>query len=265
MTIVRKPIRSILAIALLAAASAPPAPAGAAETKAAVTQKSKSAAIEITIDPALKAYPGLYENLLAEGRRDAAKWRKDADADLREQPQLFAKGKSYSYERSYKRRSAFGHYVAVLRDDSTYTLGAHPNAYTDTILWDSAAKKRVGIRPFFKETADTGPTMTALAKLARAAACAAKQKRASACDKPEELTSIEPKLIGIGPVTPAPSTEPGKSSGLTFHYSPYGIGAYAEGPYTVFVPWTDFKDFLSAEGLAVFGGTRPDGDAGELE
>ena len=31
----------------------------------------------------------------------------------------------------------------------------------------------------------------------------------------------------IGPVTLAPSTAAGKSSGLTFHYAPYAVGAYA--------------------------------------
>jgi hypothetical protein len=61
-------------------------------------------------------------------------------------------------------------------------------------------------------------------------------------------------------LTLAPSTEPGKSSGLTFHYSPYAVGAYAEGPYTAFVPWTAFRSYLSQQGTVVFGGTRPESD-----
>lgn len=44
----------------------------AAETKPVIAKKTKSAEIEVTIEPALKAYPGLYENLLAEGQRDTA-------------------------------------------------------------------------------------------------------------------------------------------------------------------------------------------------
>jgi hypothetical protein len=71
---------------------------------------------------------------------------------------------------------------------------------------------------------------------------------------------IKPAILDLGPVTLAPSTESGKSSGLTFHYSPYGVGPYVEGPYTVFVPWTAFRQYLSAEGLAVFGGERPKTD-----
>ena len=50
---------------------------------------------------------------------------------------------------------------------------------------------------------------------------------------------------------------PGKSSGLTFHYSPYAVGAYAEGSYTAFVPWRILRPYLTAEGLAIFGGDKP--------
>ena len=71
---------------------------------------------------------------------------------------------------------------------------------------------------------------------------------------------MQPKLLKIGPISLAPSTEAGKSSGLTFHFSPYDVDAYAAGPYTIFVPWTELKPLLSPEGAAIFGGERPDGD-----
>src|SRR5205085_4587704 len=57
--------------------------AASAEPKAVVSSKSKSAEIAVTIDDDLKAHPGLYDNLLAEGRREAAKWRAEADDILR--------------------------------------------------------------------------------------------------------------------------------------------------------------------------------------
>ena len=55
-----------------------------------------------------------------------------------------------------------------------------------------------------------------------------------------------------------------KSSGLTFHVSAYDVDAYAFGPYTVFVPWTDLKPHLSPEGVAIFGGERPATDKEQL-
>ena len=71
---------------------------------------------------------------------------------------------------------------------------------------------------------------------------------------------LEPSLLKIGAVTLAPSTEAGKSSGLTFHYPPYAVGPYVEGEYVAFVPWATLKPYLSPEGARVFGGSRPKGD-----
>ena len=76
--------------------------------------------------------------------------------------------------------------------------------------------------------------------------------------KDEQLrNTIQPSLLKLGPISLAPSMTPGKSSGLTFHFSPYDVDAYAAGPYTMFVPWTDLKPYLSAEGAAIFAGERP--------
>jgi hypothetical protein len=74
------------------------------------------------------------------------------------------------------------------------------------------------------------------------------------------IHAIEPKLLKIGPVSLAPSTEVGKSSGLTFHYSPYAVGSYAEGGYVAFVPWETLKPYLTPEGIKIFGGVRPKDD-----
>ena len=71
---------------------------------------------------------------------------------------------------------------------------------------------------------------------------------------------VEPKLLKIGPVSLAPSTVAGKSSGLTFHYSPYAVGSYAEGEYVAFVPWETLKPYLTPEGVRIFGGARPKDD-----
>jgi Protein of unknown function (DUF3298) len=190
-----------------------------------------------------------------------------------ENPSSFGEDRKWSLERSYNSRSVVGRYVSVLRTDYSYTGGAHPNTNLDTILWDREAKKRISIRPFFKETADDGPTLTALAKLVQLAVVVEKAGRRQSTDNtsPEDMLKddsdvtgrIKPSLLKLGPVTLAPSTVKGKSSGLTFHFSPYDVDAYAAGPYTVFVAWQAFKPYLSAEGAAIFGGERPEGDAKE--
>jgi len=262
-------------LVVVAAASAQAETKVETKTRPQVAISTKAVEVTVTVDPALRKYPGLFENSFAEGRRWAARNRAEAAKTRRDEPEFFQEGRRWTFERAYNLRSVVGRYISVLRDDGTYTGGAHPNSYMNTILWDRDARRRVNIRPLFRETADNGPTMTALAQLARLAVAAEKLKRdAIIVDVPKaQLTpeslakldqfifnGVEPSLLKIGPISLAPSTEPGKSSGLTFHYSPYAVGAYAEGPYTVFVPWTAFQSYLSPQGTAIFGGQRPESD-----
>lgn len=252
----------ILRAALIAAVLCWPALA-TAEDKPVIAIDSKTIEASVTIDATLKPYPGLYDNLLAEGRRELPKWRAEADKDRKEMPDLFCEGRRYSHERTYTRRSAVGRYVSVLRTDYFDGLGAHPNTVVNTILWDAGAKKRVSIRPLFKETADNGPTLQHLAKAIRAALAAVKQAHDIPVADPEtdeSLSAVKPKLLEIGAVALAPSTEVGKSAGMLFYFSPYAVGGYVEGSYTAFVSWTEFKASLSTEGAALFAGERPKSD-----
>src|SRR5262249_19202582 len=132
---------ALSACLLFSAAHAAPA----AEPKPVVALNLKSAEISVTIDDGFKAYPGLYENLLAEGKRQAAKWRSEADTVLRTNadPFTFKDGRKYESSRGYTLRSAIGRYVSIVRDDGVFTGGAHPNQIIDTILWDVAIKKRI--------------------------------------------------------------------------------------------------------------------------
>lgn len=269
-----------LAGALLLSLGIAPALSQPAE-KPAIEVKTRAAEITVTIEKELKAHSGLAENLRTEGQRYAAKSRAEAEKEYKESPEWFKQdgGRRWTYDLVYSQRSVVAdRYVSVLRDDGTFTGGAHPNSVTDTILWDKTQKKRISIRPFFSETADGGPTMTTLAKLVRIAVAKEKLERwkesrpddekkdplptvEESVDKDEQLQrAIQPRLLKIGPISLAPSTVAGKSSGLTFHFSPYDVDAYAAGPYMVFVPWTALKPFLSPEGIAIFGGERPKSD-----
>src|SRR5262249_37511499 len=234
--------------------------------------------ISVTLDTELKPFADLFAACLAEGKTWANKTNKDAVAEWRDNRKAF-RGLQWFYDRDYVLRSVVGRYVSVVRNEDWFDGGAHPDNHADTILWDNVAHKRTNIRALFTESADNGPTMTALAQAAKLAVDAAKlandvngygdDDRPDAKDMTPEQeiehdtfikAGIKPALFGIGPVTLAPSTESGESSGLTFHYSPYGVDPYVEGPYTVFVPWTKFQQFLSPQGAALFGGERPQDD-----
>jgi hypothetical protein len=246
-------IGAILCFAAIAASAAEPKPDAAL--------KNKVVDASVFLNDKIKTDPALAADCLAEGKKWIDKNAADAAASHKQDPVMFRNG-AWSLARNYTVRSVVdGRYVSIVRDDYMDTGGAHPNSNVDTILWDSAAKKRISIRPFFTETADNGPTMKAMLKGATASLNIEKKKRdSSATATAEWYKGLEPKLLKIGAVTLAPSTEAGKSSGLIFHYPPYAVGPYAEGHYVAFVSWETLKPYLTPEGTAIFGGARPKGD-----
>ncbi|MEZ5788656.1 MAG: DUF3298 domain-containing protein [Xanthobacteraceae bacterium] len=248
----------LAAVALLCATMlatlAPALPAGA---ETILSGETKAVSFKLTVADAFKATPVLFDNLAGEGKTWIEKNKREAEKEYRQDPSFFADGRTWSYERGYTHLSTAGPYVSVLRTDFFFSGGAHPNTEVDTILWNADAKKRVSVRPFFTETKDNGPTMRALAKLIRDAVAAEKRARDIPIEDPSEsqwLQGIQPSLLKLGPLALARSTEAGKSGGLTVHFSPYAVGPYVEGRYTVLIPWRAFARYLSPEGRAVFGG-----------
>jgi len=233
----------------------------AADPKPDAAFKNRNIDGAVFLDAKIKADPALAADCLGEGKKWIGKNAADAESSREQDPVMFRNG-AWSFERKYQVRSVVdGHYVSIVRSDYMDTGGAHPNSDVNTILWDTTAKQRISIRPFFTETADHGPTMRALLKVVIASLNVEKKKRdSSETATAEWYKGLEPKLLKIGAVTLAPSTDAGKSSGLTFHYPPYAVGPYAEGEYVAFVPWEALKPYLTPEGARIFGGARPKGD-----
>ena len=233
----------------------------AAEPKPDAAIENKIVDASVSLDDRIKADPALSADCLAEGKKWIDKDAAEASASRKQDPVMFRNG-AWTFERKYTVRSVVGgQYASVVRSDYMDTGGALPNSDVNTILWDSSANKRISIRPFFIEIADSGPTMKAMLKGVIASLNIEKKKRdAGDTATAEWYKGLEPKLLKIGAVTLAPSTEAGKSSGLTFHYPPYAVGPYAEGGYVAFVPWETMKPYLTPEGMKIFGGARPKGD-----
>jgi hypothetical protein len=231
--------------------------------KPAFSIATKTIDASVTIEAKLRSYPGLPDVLLADGKRELAYWRRESEKGFKEMPEAFVNGRKYAFERSYRLRSAIGPYVSIVRLEYTDGLGAHPNHATNTILWDTRTRKAVSIRPLFKETATNGPTLERLAHHIRLKLAEQKKSRdieIEDADTDPMLSQVKADLLHIGAAALVPSSEPNKSAGLIFYFSPYEVGSYAEGDYSAFVPWTDFKSDLSAKGAAVFGGERPQAD-----
>jgi hypothetical protein len=237
-------------------------PAFAAEAKPDAAIKTLAIEANVFLDAGIKTDPQLAADCLAEGKKWLDKNAGDAAAELKRDPE-FLKDGGWAFERKYAVRSVVAdRYVSVLRSDYIMDAhGAHPNHDVNTILWDRSEAKRISIRPLFNETADNGPTMTAMRKAVIAALKIEKKKRDSESTATDEwLKGVESKLTKIGAVALAPSTEAGKSSGFIFYFPPYAVGPYAEGQYAAFVPWEVLKPSLSPEGLRIFGGARPKRD-----
>jgi uncharacterized protein DUF3298 len=253
--------RAAIAIGLLAAL-AQWSPSLADDPKPDAVIKIKAFEGNVFLDAKIKADAALSAYCLADGKKWLDKNAADAAKEMKQDPQFFKDG-GWSFERKYGVRSDVAdRYVSIVRDDYMDAHAAHPNTDVNTILWDKAESKPISIRPFFTETADNGPTMTAMQKAIIASLKAEKKKRdSSETATAEWFKGVEPKLLKIGAVTLAPSTEAGKSSGLTFHYPPYAVGPYVEGQYVAFVPWETLKPYLSPEGQRIFAGARAKGDA----
>jgi hypothetical protein len=219
--------------------------------------------INLSIEEKVETNTGLAAYCRTEGdrwfkarRTDEKQWRRKNRSDAKNSrgPSGSPKTRFPIYERTYQLRSTIGErYLSVVRSDYTDSGdGEMPNHGVESILWDKVSNKQINISRFFKETADDGPTLQAILKELKA-----RNRHRSTS---EWYRNLKPTLSRIGAATLAPSTMGGKSSGLTFHYSPYGAGLDAEDGHIAFVPWKAFELLLSPERVNIFAGERPDGD-----
>ncbi|MCC6946866.1 MAG: DUF3298 and DUF4163 domain-containing protein [Bradyrhizobiaceae bacterium] len=227
--------------------------------QAAVSVKSRAIEIQIDVDQRLRADKRLYESILAEAKRIAASQRKEADGEWSKDRTMFRNG-PWSFERGYSFDAAAGPYISASVLEYSYTGGAHPNHRTTTILWDREQGRRASIAELFRETKSGGPTLTALAALIREEVAKEKRERdvdvQTPLEQDEWLSGIKPDLKMMGAPGLVTSTIDGKAAGIDFHFSPYDVGAYAEGDYGAFFPWQALDPLLTERARALFGGER---------
>lgn len=249
-------VKTIFAAALFAL---PLATARADDDTTLYAAKTQYVEVEVRIDNRLKAFRDLYAELAAEGKKFGAESKDETAAQWREDKSLFRN--PYSFSRVYRLRASAGEYVSVIIDGSEFTGGAHPNHGSTTLLWERGKKARVDFKTLFKNTADNSADMQTLSKLILDALAAEKKAR----DVPVEMNDFwfaewKPEFKNFGEPSLAPSTVAGKSSGVTFHFSPYAVGAYVEGDYVAFVPASALMPLLTPDAQKLFGGERPDSD-----
>ena len=229
-----------------------PVPPAAGDTAAAVTpadaaapmafeSKTPFAEVSLTLPIALKAQPDLHARLYAAGVRDLREFTEGAQADRTE-----AGGDAGMppYNRSIEITpgAETGKLFSLIRTDSEYTGGAHPNASFASILWDKALKREITGANLFTRTGDLSALDNALC-----AAINAEKKKRDPAARTVGLTGGDwqcPRAAAT-PFVLASGTQPGKAGGLVFLIGPYQVGPYAEGSYQVTVSQTAFRSLLA--------------------
>ncbi len=215
-----------------------------AESAAPMAFESKTpfAEVSLTLPIAIKGQPDLHARLYAAAVRDLREFSEGAQADRTEAGGDEGMG-AYNKSIEVAPGAETGKLFSLIRTDSEYTGGAHPNSSFAAILWDKALKREVAAADLFTKTGDLSALDTALC----AAINAEKRKR----DPQAETVSLTgadmwkcPRASTL-PFVLATGTQPGKAGGLVFLIGPYQVGPYAEGAYEVTVPQSAFRSLLA--------------------
>lgn len=196
--------------------------------------------------------PEIAAILLKEARLDMADMERTAQQDARE-------GMPFSLSSSWEISGQSGDLMSLVKSTYTFTGGAHGNSYLGGRIYEISSGARVQIVDIFTDEATA-------AKLIIPAV-----RRAIAIDKAERFgVKGGPNATLTGEVSDAipmegelpteialvASTAPGKFGGLRVMYSPYDIGAYAEGSYEAVVAQDVFAAALKPAYVGLFAG-RP--------
>lgn len=239
-----------------------------AAAKPAFSVKSRVFEGRVEIDAKLRPYAKLRAFLLTQAKRGLAAVQKEAD-ELGVEGLGTYKNQPWTDDILFTLRSKVGRIVSVVRRDLVDMGGAHPNTEVTTTIWDRNAERPLTLNDLLIESAEGGPVLTALAKLIRDDLAAARRKEGLdvAADPATDygLKNVEAKIDKLGAPSLAPSTVPGKASGLTFHFSPYAVAGFAAGVQVAFVPAQAIVPLLKPGLRPLFGGDRPESDTEKRE
>ena len=234
-------------------AAEPAPPAATAGTGAIVTpadaaapmafeSKTAFAEVSLTLPVAIKAQPDLHARLYAAAVRDLREFSEGAQADRTEAGGDEGMG-AYNKSIEITPGAETGKLFSLIRTDSEYTGGAHPNSSFAAILWDKALKRELAAADLFTKTGDLSALDTALC-----AAINAEKRKRDPQARTVSLTGSDmwtcPRAASV-PFVLAQGTMPGKTGGLVFLIGPYMVGPYSEGAYEVTVPQSAFRSLLA--------------------
>jgi len=244
-------------VAQTAAAVSPSAPDG---FQLSYRLESANYAVESEIDPAILAFdPALAWRLWETSREQlddlgasADEGRKMADEDTA------ATGETswfmnYSLEIRHDVTGTFDDIISVRDTVSTFTGGAHPNYFLAGGIYRKNEATPLPLTTFVTDQAAFNDLVIkglAAEKIARGLSEA---DSAAIETELRELLVASPEIYRSNFVFEA-STLPGKIGGITVMFSPYDVGSYAEGAYSVTLPAASLTPILTENWKSRFGG-----------
>ncbi len=162
----------------------------------------------------------------------------------------------HDYQYDYKKSARVGNVISVEYFNMFFTGGAHPNYLIGGIIHDRSKGQDIVPKNLLSESGEAAMKALLMEELAKM-----KQTRMSM--EPEDLPMLRGEVAEVfpvetdfwfGEVTLVPSTEAEKFGGLVVHYSPYDVGAYAEGSYEILVSAADAAPMLAPVFSGMFGG-----------
>jgi len=170
----------------------------------------------------------------------------------------------HDYQYDYIKTASVGDVISIEFMEMFYTGGAHPNYMIGGILHDRASGEDIPAPQLLSESGKTAMKALLMDELA-------KEKLKRMGMGPDDLALVRGDVDDIfpqdvefwfGQVTLVPAIGEDKFGGLVVHYSPYEVGAYAEGSYDILVSAVQLGGMLAEPYAGMFGG-EPDYEEAE--
>ncbi len=226
------------------------------------SQDSENSIISIRIDPAIGAFdPAIASGLWTKARAELNEFARQADEDrAAADAEAQAGGGSwfvpYTMNQQYRVTAQAGDVISIESSIDWYTGGAHPNYGLGGLVHRRGMKDPIQIDALVTDRAAFGEGV--IERLADE-----KERRGTAeMDRADVILELHEMLTRDTPTpygftenfTLVPSTESGKFGGISVLFSPYQVGAYAEGSYIATLSASELRPMLKAEWAPLFGG-----------
>lgn len=234
-------------------------PAGAQDSEAPViADRSDAAEIRVSLPRGIAAHPALRDEMEDRGRAALADFKAEAEA-----ARLEAQGGAgypwtpWSLDYVYEPRYLGPVYGSFLVNIIGYQGGAHPSLDYAAMTRDLELNEPVTLFDLFAGAESGSPALVAISDYVRAELARRKETRLGEpvdAGTADWAGAVAPRPENFELFTFEPAEQAGLIAGLSFHYPPYAVGPYSEGPYEIFVPAAVFADHLAGYFPTLFGG-----------